>query len=356
MASNYPAPARWVDVQQTIEKNMERVDSFGQKYDGALVNVINGLGKIRVDQVSDPVQLNAPTWSGNWIKIDSLPKWTNKEINWKTEPDGTLKLDFGDDIDLSGDPFAGLTKPTAPILSMPSAPADIYVAKPSKPNINVNVKLPDEPNMGMPVLGDLQDIKIPAFTFPTFPDFDGKAPDDSDITVPNVFMNWTEPKYVPLVLEEVTAKIKEWLKGGTGIPPEVERAMFERARGREAIASHKAIREAADEWAARGFTLPPGALNDQVMNIREQERLRAGELNRDIWIKATELEIENIRFTVQQGIALEQIWMNHFEEAAKRSFEMARFHAEAQINLFNARISLFNAKTQTFQIMAQVIE
>ena len=82
--------------------------------------------------------------------------------------------------------------------------------------------------------------------------------------------------------------------------------------------------------------MPPGMLQAQLDEVRQGERLKSAELNRDILVEAAKWEIESIRFAVTQGIALEQAAMNLYENTVKRLFEVARFGAESQIAVFNA--------------------
>lgn len=144
------------------------------------------------------------------------------------------------------------------------------------------------------------------------------------------------------------------MAGGTGLPAPIEEALFARARERASQETERAVQEAVDTFASRNFSMPPGMLTKQVNIAREQGRLKAAELNRDILVQAAQWEIENIRFAVQQGLALEQLTTNLFENMAKRLFEVARFQAEAQINVFNAQIGFFNTQNQAFDTLAKV--
>jgi predicted nucleic acid-binding Zn-ribbon protein len=206
----------------------------------------------------------------------------------------------------------------------------------------------------MPEMEALEKLTIPAFEFPQLPDFDGKPPSLDGVTVPDVFINWNEPDYQPELLGDLQVQIRNMMAGGTGLPAAVEDALFSRARERDSAEAERAVQEAMDVWASRDFSMPPGMLAKQISVIREQSRLKAAELNRDILIEAAKWEIESIRFAVQQGMALEQLTMNLFENATKRLFEAARFQAEAKINVFNAQISLFNAQNAGFETLAQV--
>src|SRR5690606_8254268 len=123
----------------------------------------------------------------------------------------------------------------------------------------------------------------------------------------NVFINWAEPKYESELLDDLMLQVRSMMAGGTGLPAAVEDALFSRARERLSAETQRAVQEAFDTWAGRGFSMPPGMLTKAVSVAQEEGRLKAAELNRDILVEAAKWEIENIRFAVQQGMALEQL-------------------------------------------------
>lgn len=92
--------------------------------------------------------------------------------------------------------------------------------------------------------------------------------------------------------------------GGTGIPADIERQIWDRARSREEEQVEKAADDAANEWAGRGFSIPPGALVGAVNKARSDANSKISTLSRDTAIKNIEIEIENIRFAVEQGVKL----------------------------------------------------
>ncbi|MBJ7435281.1 MAG: hypothetical protein JHC54_05815, partial [Acinetobacter sp.] len=57
---------------------------------------------------------------------------------------------------------------------------------------------------------------------------------------------------------------------------------------------------------------------------------------------------------VQQGMSLEQLTSNIFNNTATRLFEVARFNAESQISVFNAQIAFFNAQNEAFTTLSSV--
>lgn len=92
--------------------------------------------------------------------------------------------------------------------------------------------------------------------------------------------------------------------GGTGIPTDVENAIWERSRSRELLDSKRAEDEAVVVFAARGFALPAGVLVDALQRVQQELSDKVSTHSRDVAIKQAEIEIENIRFAVDQGVKL----------------------------------------------------
>lgn len=217
------------------------------------------------------------------------------------------------------------------------------------------VTIPEAPADELVLMGALVDIEVPDFVFPTLPDWDGVEPSFSEPR-PNSNLVWAEPTYSSPLLDEEVAKVREWLRGGTGLPPEIEQALFDKARGREVDTALEAKQGAFDTWAGRGFSMPPGMLVEQVNASIEKSRLAQNALQREILIKAAEWEIENLRVAIEKGIALEGMLLSQFNSTSQRLFDAAKYRVEADINMFNAMVAVFNSQTQAYQIGAQVFK
>lgn len=335
-----------------VEDRVDYLNQTAAQFNATLTGALNALSGIHVASVSPPTRPEAPEAPKLNISSSSPPTATLPGYAPPGAPSGIdlggllEALDVGD-LDL---PDA----PAMPVLNMPAAPVMASVPVPVRPSIDTQVDIPDAPSITMPTMEALEQITIPAFTFPQLPDFNEQPPSVSGITVPNVFINWSEPVYQSEILDDLTQWVKTYMRGGTGLPASVEDALFSRARERDSAEGRRALQEAVDTWAARGFLNPPGMLEHQRQMLAEQARLKAAELNRDVLVEAAKWEIENIRFAVQQGIALEQLLENMHQNLANRLFEAAKFQAEAQISVFNAQIGLFNAQNQAFATLAQV--
>lgn len=331
-----------VETQQSMLNG--RADQWTSVLNAALAE----LSSIRVGVVAEPTAPVFPTVPDIRINTGNAPKFSRSDVSLPEGAPATPSLDslFSGLDSVVNDPIPAA--PLVPTLTVPSAPSMRLPTAPVRPDVDMDVGTPDAPVYDLPDLEGLKDI--PEFTFEELPDFDGEMP-EMTLAVPNVFINWAEPKYESELLSELTVWVKRYMQGGTGLPPHVEDALFARSRDRISAETRKAVQEATATFAARGFSMPPGAMAKQVNVAREEGRARTAELNRDILIEATKWEIENIRFAVQQGIAIEQLLQNIFENAAKRMFEVARFGAEAQISVFNAQISLFNAQLQAYNAL-----
>lgn len=104
-------------------------------------------------------------------------------------------------------------------------------------------------------------------------------------------------------------KAQEWIcntltNGGTGMSAAVEAQIFERGRARVLREGHRTEKDIIALWAARNYALPPGAAAGQVLQLRLDTTGKVAELSRDVAIKQMEIEIENVRFAVENAVKL----------------------------------------------------
>lgn len=340
-------------ARETVINRMNRFENLMSSYKGELSEALAAIRDIKVREVAAPDKLNLPDFQPVRFNNADMPKYSPSSLNVGDAPilqgvGGLLRdLEIQADWDLPA-------LPPAPSVSIGDAPVLNAVEKPVRPVVDTDIAIPDAPDIVLPQMEALAEIVLPVFEFPQLPNFDGVPPSPDGIAVPDAFLNWNEPKYKSELLDDLIGQVGAMMKGGTGIPPVVEDALFARARERDGAETERAVQEVVQAWASRGFTLPQGVLDRQVAAVREQGRLKAAELNRDILIQAATWEIENLRFAVQQGIAVEGLLENIHENMLNRLFEAAKYSAEAQINVFNARIGLFNAQNQAFSTLADV--
>lgn len=260
---------------------------------------------------------------------------------------GTIREPANIDIAPFMPSITGLTLPEAPQLTAP-------LVAPTRPT-TPDVLLPDAPRLDKPSFPSLEAISIPAFSFPTLPTWSAVAPEFAGTAVSSV-LQWSDPQYLPEVMPEVITKLREMWAGASGIPPAIENALWERAANREDLDTSRQVSAVYTDFSGRGFTEPPGMLVARVDAIREEAAIRKQGLNRDIAAKMAEIQIENVRFAVEQGVAAENVLYGIWNNMAQRQFEAAKIQLDSQLALYNAQIALFNARQQAYSTEAQVFK
>lgn len=262
---------------------------------------------------------DAPTPTSRSIAIDAAP--TDNTVAPVYAPPAKPQLialtDPGDAPTLT-DP----SLPTAPTISYPAVPTDIALNLPLPPNIQL-------------------------------PTFQGQRP-VFNVPIPDGNFVFTPQQYTDALLDKVKAQVSTMLDGGTGLPAAVAKALRDRATNAQDEDTTRQIEESYEQFSARGFEEPSGPLANRLARVRKDAAgLRAG-VNRDIYVQDQQVALENLRFAVQQGIALEGVLIQAFNDYMRMSLEAAKYAVDTAISILNARISVFNAQVQAYQVDAQV--
>jgi hypothetical protein len=226
------------------------------------------------------------------------------------------------------------------------------VAPPTAPVIDINPPVLDVPTASVVSPARLDALvttveNIPAYVEPAWEDGSQWVIPIDDITVPD-FASYTSP-----TIEALRNRLQAMLMGGTGLPPAVESALFERARSRESLAALEATQNAFDTFAGRGFTLPNGVLVAQINAINENNQLKAGAINRDLLVQAAQMEVDNLRAAVQHGISLEQALISLFQTIEGLTLDAVKLRANLKVENLNARLSALKAATDKFSALSQ---
>lgn len=240
----------------------------------------------------------------------------------------------------------------SPGITPPSDPGDLTATAPGDAPDTVTVTLPTEPTIVLPDDPTLEDITLPSVPTLNLPTFTATLP-GFDLTAPSDTFDYTYEAYAAQLPGLIT-KVQEMLAGGTGLPDEIWNSLWARARERGDMDAARAIEEATEEWSARGFSLPNGVLDKKIATARQQNQNASSELSREIAIKQADMEVENIRFAVTQGIALESLYAQIHQQAQQLKYEAARYVLEAAVAIFNAQIAYQNAQLQAYVTEAQV--
>lgn len=240
-----------------------------------------------------------------------------------------------------------------PTMAFIPRPASLDIAPPRAAPVVRAPVIPEAPDFQLPDLPTFETLRLPAVPDIQLPTFSDTAP-VFDIGQINEVWSFSPESYVSDLLNRVRGRIGTMLDGGTGLPAAIERALFERSRSRLDEEGTRAIQEVHDEFGTRGFSEPNGMLANRVARVRQDVQNRAADINRDLTIQVHNVEIENLRFAVSQGIALETTFANLQLEEQRLLLAAAQFQRDSAIAVLNSRISVFNARLQAYQTGAQV--
>lgn len=264
--------------------------------------------------------------------------------------DGGLSVSFVAPKTVNPPPF---NLGSAPPFSPGSKPDPLDVDRPgSAPTVDP-VEFPDPLTVTMPVLPELVDLTLPPVPTITLPTFDATAP-EVDFLPPSENFGHTLQPFDSTMLTATQAKIEEMLGGGTGLPAAIETALRERAYADVDRQELTAVQQVTEDFASRGFTEPNGVLADRLLQIRQTSQGERNKLSRDIYIRADEVERENLRFAVTQGVALTQILIGLHIREQELLLDINKFALQVSIDIFNARVTLFNAEVSAYNTFAQV--
>lgn len=232
-------------------------------------------------------------------------------------------------------------------VSIPDPPSVTPVTLPAVPEIDTEFTVGDAPTPDYGVSPVLTEFELPVYIPPVLPLFNEAAP-TFDETPPSPVIQWAEPAYSSDVQDAVKAVLEEMLAGGTGLPPAVELALWERGREREEARGEGEVAAAIAQWSTRGFSHPPGQLNGQVIMLRDKVGRQLNDLSREVMTKQADLEQKNRQFAVSAGLDYEKIFTAVFLAIVDRNFQIAKFTVETQVQIFNMLVTAFNVEQQIY--------
>jgi hypothetical protein len=268
-------------------------------------------------------------------------------------------------LNVPPNPFTEPSPPT--LLSIPT-PTLTATAPGSAPAL-VEPSYPSAPTFAAPVLGPRVNFPLPTLREPDLSAVDGilagllagRPEEPLGMTVPeDQFLDTFNSLRNSLggELEEVLpvrAVLLDLLSSGSlGFSSEVATLLRDRAFSAEDRQVYQAEQEVMTEWLARGFTLPGGPLEAKLAAVRTASRDKKAALNRDLWLEEAKLEIENLRFAVQQGIQYQDmLWKNKLQLWGLCG-DLANKFVDIQIKVLETTVALYNARLSAWKTEADV--
>jgi hypothetical protein len=242
---------------------------------------------------------------------------------------------------------------TPPDLPNRTSPGPLTATPPAGPPALDPVTVPDAPDIVLPDFPRLREIDLPLPPAITLPTFAGVRPDFSLVPPSNSF-GFTPQQYSSSLVDAIRTKLQFMVDGKPGLPAAATTQMRDRLYSEFDRQQLRAEQEAAELFASRGFETPDGTFTRSIERVRQDFQDKRASAARDIYIKDVETAIEDLRFAIAQGAALEGTLMNNFMALQQLQFESARAAIAIAIDVFNAEVSLRNLELQAYQTDAQV--
>lgn len=117
--------------------------------------------------------------------------------------------------------------------------------------------------------------------------------------------------------------------GGTGLPPEIEESIFNRARQRALTAATREVRRIATDISKR---LPyAGQIADLIIEADRSAMLLINDTNLAIMVKQAELAYQNQRDIIKEAIEFEKLRIAEFDQRMERSLRAFVEHDKLMI-------------------------
>jgi hypothetical protein len=188
-----------------------------------------------------------------------------------------------------------------PALVLGAIPSAEFGPAPEAPGVNFDFEDP-QLNLNLPGRPELMRINVRRFDGVTIPELPVDDTPEFDLVAPTVREYTPGAEYTSGLLTALRDELQGRIEnGGTGLNPDVENAIWDRGREREARAMRDSILD-LERMEEMGFDLPPGVYLDARLRINTENAATNMGLSREIMIKQAELELE----AIQQALTIAQ--------------------------------------------------
>ncbi len=229
---------------------------------------------------------------------------------------------FTGSVNVSGLPGPFTTLP--PTLNFPVAPTPFTGTEPASPSVDLNFTYP-APSVTLPSAPSLLSLDTVNFTPYAIPAFTAQAP-VLELATPDVIPFIEPALFTSQLLTDLEDSLDAAITLGdwTGLPPNIETNLFNRAREREYIQQADALAE-LDRMETMGYAFPPGIFIDARIKIQTDTAYTTAGLSREIMTKQAELILENTVKARENATALEGKLIDYANQVSQRAFEAVKY-------------------------------
>jgi len=198
------------------------------------------------------------------------------------------------------------------------------------PDFN-DIDIPDLPDIDF---GDVpepeyEDVVIPDMpALPTVYEVDKMTLYD-EMSIPESELVIADLTYVTTLSDTIETRLKEILAAGvSGLSTTVEQAIYDRAVARKTAETIAAYTETENYFAARGFSIPPGAMSGRLLEIQAQADNALTDINNDILRMQGELAFKGTWETISRMIEFEKQKRDFFASEVSNVLAKAKASAD----------------------------
>ena len=317
----------------------------------------------------------------------TVPTLGTITLDMPTEPTNALLF-----TDIS--PFDAGTAPTfdgvSPTITMPTTPNQVADFTQVSPTVSTSIAFPEPPSALMAPLIDAPVLPTrvePDAPQVLLPGFSAVAPVDSTIAPTNIDQTFANAyagaapstvsmlegyvdamlaKRNPRYAEQMAAienQLATYMAGGTGLNPAVENAIYERSKAKIDAEARRVRDSALSDAAARGFTIPGGALLSAIQQARQAGADNNAKASSDIVVMQAEMEQKNLQFAVTTSTGLRTALLSatlsyhqNLTTINGQALEYAKTVMTAIIEVYNTAVKAFTVKLEAYKADAVVYE
>lgn len=234
-----------------------------------------------------------------------------------------------------------------PTMNFGTAPPPFVGAIPDAPAVNLTF---DDPTLtvNLPAPPSLLSLNIMKFDGINLPTLDADEPVLTAVE-PSIREYTPGPGYVSDLLTGLQTTLEDRItSGGTGLSQEVENAIWDRGREREARSAADSI-AALEQMEGLGYAFPPGAYLDARTRIITETDYALRGHSREVMVKSAELMLDNVKHALTTAVQLEGQLLDYTNSVENRIFEATKYATEAGIAIYNAKVQAYAAMVNVYE-------
>jgi len=322
--------------------------------------------------------------------LPPVPQLTPPQLNMPTDVGDGPQLMTPPDVNPGDAPTFNVTPPSLTTLN---APTGLLLSVPTTPTLNtvtfpappaaLDTALPTAPTTRADQIPTPILITNPAPEFIALPAADPGNPDMvlSGQTAANIaesqamvtmltgstsyMENHIKRMYPSIDAQEtlLSNQLAKYMAGGTALNATVEQQIYDRARAKNDLEAKRVQDAATKDAAARGWTLPAGAVASTLALARRDAANANARVSADIAIAQAEMEQKNLQFAVGTIVDLKKTMvsssMTYLQQVVSMynlSFEHAKSTFANIVEMYNSALKVYTARTDAYRTYAQVYE